>query len=262
MAGSAMQILMLGLLVSGTCSEVKDMSQMAQRSSSLRIDIDLTLICEVLTSPTATWTKALLPFGQSMASRRCPMPHPEVFSVLTVTRTPSSNEARVRKKRHESGKRKARVRKKKRHESGKRKSTSQEEEKARVRKKKGTSQEKEKARVRKKKRHESGRRKGTSQEKERHESGNPKSTSQENARESGKRPRVRKTKRHVSGKKTASWEKYKARVKKTPRKKTTSQGKNVHQSGNTYESGEKQARTTATIIFSTLREVKKRQLTE
>ena len=43
-----------------------------------------------------------------------------------------------------------------------------------------------KARVRKKK--------GTSQEKERHELGKPKSTSQE------KRPRVRKTNRHESGK--------------------------------------------------------------
>ena len=80
---------------------------------------------------------------------------------------------------HESGKR-GTSREKERHRSGKRRGTS------------GMSQEKEKARVRKKK--------GTSQEKERHELGKPKSTSQENARESGKRPRVRRTKRHESGK--------------------------------------------------------------
>ena len=110
------------------------------------------------------------------------------------------NEARVRKKRHESGKRKARVRKKKRHESGKRKARVRKKErhesgkrKARVRKKKGTSQEKQKARVRKK---------TTSQEKDR-ESGKTEGTSQE------KSPRVRK--------KPASQEETGARTRKKPK---------------------------------------------
>ena len=129
-------------------------------------------------------------------------PNASTSTICSVRKTQvlKLNEARVRKKRHESGKRKARVRKKKRHESGKRKARVRKKErhesgkrKARVRKKKGTSQEKQKARVRKK---------TTSQEKDR-ESGKTEGTSQE------KNPRVRK--------KPASQEETGARARKKPK---------------------------------------------
>ena len=135
----------------------------------------VSLPCSMAKYPTAEYPCTAQP-------RSIPaVPDPAVLATL--------NEARVRKKRHESGKRKARVRKKKRHESGKRK--------ARVRKKERHESGKKKARVRKNRRHESGKRprvrkKTASQEKQ-------KARVRKKARESGKSPRVRMKQGHEPG---------------------------------------------------------------